>query len=543
MLVDKLISFFLFEIHCRLQLLHFDEDSVGLDTFVTATLYQEVRAEKGATITPFMRQLKLQLFNLALDATCSWFRDYQNTGFTVAMDSGNIKFYPRLLRYDGDQPELVGIVGKTCYLCMANRVLFGDPAVECMDPGTRASDALTANKLRALRHAALYASKKKLCADLGMRHPNVSFRMLSCQHAPFIDAHVGGIPKLIRADELHIVELGLLKKMFEDVQELLPPEALKTVNNTFAALTTPPKSTRLHVAHFVNGPYAIDTPSADEFTSFAVQLPEVIVTVRAQLGEALSSTRNSEAEQLPTVVRQLLKLVLWCRELTIYLRTKVLLSDECVHHIKVLICKIRTHSPMVFGTVREKWNFPKSHTLSAFVRQIRENGIGRCHRGEAAHRYMKERVKYVNRRDDYAAHMLAKNMEMESRNMRAVPRAPKAAQTYVKYEKGFPMSVTEARLQCIVQRTALSSLARTKAVELHHIWQDANIYFVDVVKTQSTIPPLRAGGYDVRGKLQSIDHCTLILYVAPCCFAKRNGSYHEVSRIFILHRAYPRSIT
>src|SRR5690554_2718722 len=184
-------------------------------------MFQEVRAVSGCVLSPLQRQLKLQLFNLALDATFAWLNAYQTDGLTVTLDCGRVKFYPRLLRYDGDQLKLVSIVGKTCYLCMCSKGAFADPRVECMDNDSPNTRRLTTANLRVLRHEAKYGGRKSLCASLGLRNPNVCYRLLLAVHTPFVDMRVGGIPRMIRADELHVVELGLLKKFHEDCQKMV----------------------------------------------------------------------------------------------------------------------------------------------------------------------------------------------------------------------------------------------------------------------------------------------------------------------------------
>src|SRR3546814_1471468 len=54
---------------------------------------------------------------------------------------------------------------------------------------------------------------------------------------------VGGTADLVRADELHIVKLGLLKKIYEDTAELLQvsfgKEMINVLSRAFAAIEVP----------------------------------------------------------------------------------------------------------------------------------------------------------------------------------------------------------------------------------------------------------------------------------------------------------------
>src|SRR3546814_16047964 len=111
-----------------------------------------------------------------MDATMTYMRE----GFHVTFSGENQrvrKLYPRLLRVDGDQPELVTLVGKTCYLCWSRADAFGDTSVECstkpgeverMEDYFRA-DPLTASTLNALRIAALHHRKAAAGAAQGFR--------------------------------------------------------------------------------------------------------------------------------------------------------------------------------------------------------------------------------------------------------------------------------------------------------------------------------------------------------------------------------------
>ena len=93
----------------------------GLDLMVTTTLYCEPQLRSAAALSAFQKDVKLQILNLAIDATFAWLHHAMKVGVEVQLNEGpSIRLYPRILAYDGDQPELVSIIGKTCYLCWAH---------------------------------------------------------------------------------------------------------------------------------------------------------------------------------------------------------------------------------------------------------------------------------------------------------------------------------------------------------------------------------------------------------------------------------------
>src|SRR5690606_37548978 len=106
------------------------------------------------------------------------------------------KLYPRVIAYDADQPELVALIGKTCYLCTAQAASFGDTNLVC----SRDHPPLTVRTLKRLRDRALHRGEKTAIAARGMRNPRVNYRAWSEAHAPLIDPRVGGIARLVRAD-------------------------------------------------------------------------------------------------------------------------------------------------------------------------------------------------------------------------------------------------------------------------------------------------------------------------------------------------------
>src|SRR3546814_16366245 len=120
-----------------------------------------------------------------MDATMTWFHWYMKNGLYVQFENPQAtrKLYPRLLRIDGDQPELVTLVGKTCYLCWSRADAFGDNSVECstkpgeverMEDYFRA-DPLTATTLNALRNDLLHHRQPAPVDEPGCRPHSLNF--------------------------------------------------------------------------------------------------------------------------------------------------------------------------------------------------------------------------------------------------------------------------------------------------------------------------------------------------------------------------------
>lgn len=465
-------------------ILNFADHALGMDALVTVTLYQELKGLKAGTATKQQRIEKLQLFNTALDATLAWLGPYSHSGFTVTLDSATVKFYPRVMRYDADQPELVSVISKTCYMCMSARKSFGDATVEC---GIQ-DRPLTASHLRGMREAALSRGKKKLAASLGMRNPEVNYRALSRIHTPLLEMRVGGIARVVRADSLHILELGLLKKFFEDSIELLShtygPEAVARLNEKFTHIEPPPG--RPQMRRWRVGPYREETLDGKDYVTFIWMLPEALVMVRGDI------SMNKEQEQL---FGRLLHLSVKCRELTTKLHFQTIFNRADVQHIQDLVREIRAASPAIF--LRERWNFPKSHTLTSLPRYLFDNGIGRCHLGEASHRYLKERIRYLHRRGDYAAELLQVAVDKSYQQLSQPAHVPdserESIKAYVRYQGGAPTPVTVASLDAVVTAAALSSRARTSTLALSGDWSHSGIYLVDSIKLSPQLPLIRAG--------------------------------------------------
>src|SRR3546814_4281626 len=72
-----------------------------------------------------------------------------------------------------------------------------------------------------MRTCALLERRKADICAMGMRQPEVNFRLWSMRHHPFVDAAIGGIAALVRCDDLHITMLGTAKKLYEDLKLLL----------------------------------------------------------------------------------------------------------------------------------------------------------------------------------------------------------------------------------------------------------------------------------------------------------------------------------
>lgn len=234
------------------------------------------------------------------------------------------------------------------------------------------------------------------------------------------------------------------------------------------------------------GPNREETLDGEDHVTFIWMLPEALVVV---LGDI---SMNRESEQL---FGRPLHLSVKCRKLTTKLHFQTSFNRADVQRIQDLVREIRTASPVIF--LRERWNFPKSHTLTSLPRYLFDNGIGRCHRGEASHRCLKERIRYLHRRADYAAELLeiavAKSYQQLSQPARIPDSEGDSFKAYVRYQGGVPRPVTVARLDAVVRAAALSSRARTSTLVLSEAWSHSGIYLVDSIKLSPQLPLIRAG--------------------------------------------------
>src|SRR3546814_4821777 len=180
--------------YCRMELAHFDSSvRRELHLWITASFFQEPRlrklcaddGKKRSSLSQTERAIKLQCLNVALDAAITWMDHASLHGVCLQLDDNRppIKLYPRLIAYDGDQPEIVSIVSKTCYMCTSARANFAQDSAECC-----ASKKLTVKLLRRMRNCALLERRKADICAMGMRQPEVNFRLWSMRHHPFVDA-------------------------------------------------------------------------------------------------------------------------------------------------------------------------------------------------------------------------------------------------------------------------------------------------------------------------------------------------------------------
>lgn len=360
-----------------MELAHFDTSVVNsLDLSVTAASYIECKmrktgdnwSDKRESLSPFQRALKIQLLNYAAEAAISWLQGRATDGVTITLPDGRtLLVFPRLIAYDADQPELVSLVGKTCYMCWASKKDFSH---ECsVEPAT---PPLTAVMLRRLQ---LYANQglKTKVAERGFRNPCASYRMWSPANSPFIDSSVGGFPRFVRADDLHITVLGTVKKFYEDTKALLTFIYGTGGHLKFEAALTqivvPPIDTSLRLHKFKHGVWAVESPGGDDYTSFMLQAPEAIVRLTQATLEQESDNR----------LQRLLHAAVLARHVMVTLRVKRIFTRTDIQDLRRLTGELREALQGAFHYVRKSWQFPKFHTMTAFASQV--NNDSQCFGG------------------------------------------------------------------------------------------------------------------------------------------------------------------
>jgi hypothetical protein len=468
-----------------LEPMHFQRKS--LDRFVTATMYEEPRLCKGTVLNGKQKAVKLQVFNLALDATFAWFHEAMHHGTLLSIRGETRRLYPRILVYDGDQPELVAVIGKTCYLCSAHAEAFDDVDGVC----GKDYRPLTVDTLKQMRQRALHGGEKTAVAAAGMRHPAVNYRAWSAAHAPLIDPQVGGIARLVRADDLHVNVLGTVKKIFEDLSELLGREGVAVLNAGFCEVRIPPLNTgAVQLQRFSAGPWSLSNVRGNDLINFIWQCPEVLLRQRLlemDLGHSHDTLSN------------ILQTVALAREVLIVTHAKHHIRGTDVAELHVLIVRLRKLLKTTFMGVRDRWKFPKFHTMSAFITQIADRGVGSTYRGEATHRYLKQDARHTPRRQGNTEALLMKVLSREARRRADAEQLhgqldSSVAAVRCVHAGGVCRALTEQSLRdCLLQYIAPQhrSIAPTRAVELYPLF-DSDCVFVDACSSPSG-PVIRPG--------------------------------------------------
>lgn len=481
-----------------MELAHFDQSiRKELGLMVTAAHFQEVQLRKSVTrkihggadtgsrsaLTPRQRAIKLQILNLAVDAAVAWMRDAAQQGVLLRLADGaqTVKLYPRLVAYDGDQPELVSLVGRTCYMCRCVRGEFGDVAIECCGSNT----AVDVTLLRRMRTAALHNRQKTEMATLGMRNPEVNYRLWSRAHHPFVDSRQGGIAAVVRVDDLHVTVLGTVKKLFEDLQLLLRNEfggdhVIKLLESTFAEMARNlPEVAGIAKIHAL---FSKDSPDADFYRSMIFQMPQALITCGEQIVE------KGRRQTTETLLHKVYYAVHLTREVVVELRFRRSYNDGEVEALRALTEELRRALQNAFSTVRGNWGFPKYHTMSAFAHTVRERGIGRCYRGEAGHRRKKELLKFTTRRGgnlDFLRRVL-EDEEQRCWSVQQTQSQATAAACRVRHRHGVSVAVTRQNFLQLCVRTAIVPGPCLQAHLLYdrHDWAAQGMHFVDEARTE-----------------------------------------------------------
>ena len=140
--------------------------------------------------------------------------------------------------------------------------------------------------------------------------------------------------------------------------------------------------------------------------SFIWQLPEVLLRERLQL---------LELGHLHRELAKIFHVVVLAREVLVVTHCQRCFGAEQARQLRTLFSQLRSGLMTAFEPVRDRWNFPKFHTMSAFVSQIPDRGIGSTYRGEAKHRYLKEHAAYTPRRQDNSLSLLRQILKHEAR--------------------------------------------------------------------------------------------------------------------------------
>jgi hypothetical protein len=342
-----------------LELGHFDSRARNtLDLAVTATLYTE---PSEAT-----RSSKIRIVNFAADLTMAWFHCRAVSGVRCRVAGRDVLLYPRLLVYDADQPEAVSLIGKTCYACLAKRSEFGETDLSCsVEPNT----PLNTRMLRTFQLLATQGAKGQV-ASHGMRNPCEPYRLWSPTHHPFIDQRVGGIPRYVRVDDLHVTLLGTAKKFVQDLQELLKllygggrDAVLRIFEEALDEIVLPRSVDKLvHYSRFVKPLWLTESLGGDELSSFTIQAPEAIVRFFQHQHHASCDARKAMARVLEAAVV--------ARHVMLMLRVKRKFYPADIDELGAKTMQLRVLLQAAFRPVRSRWHFPKNHTMTAFAVQV-----------------------------------------------------------------------------------------------------------------------------------------------------------------------------
>ena len=474
-----------------MELAHFCESEVhGLDLMVTTTLFQEPKIRSGIVLNGRQKAVKLQVLNLAVDASFAWLHNAMRNGVQVYLDDSDtpLRLYPRIIAYDGDQPELVSLIGKTCYMCWSHSEQFDNPNTCCSEDYA----PLTAQLIRNLRELALNRGRKTDVQTIGMRHPEVNFRCWSTAHAPLIESRIGGIPRLVRADDLHINVLGTVKKIYDDLFEYLDKDGIAIVENGFAAVKLSAAScATLQLQSLGSGVWNVPNVGGNILRSFIWQLPEVLLRERLQLLELGHPHRE---------LAKIFQAVVLAREVLVVTHCQRRFGADQARQLRTLISQLRSGLMTAFKSVRDQWNFPKFHTMSAFVSQIQDRGIGSTYRGEAKHRYLKEHAAYTPRRQDNALSLLRQILKHEARargkNAKQPSKSAKLQSPVCLCSGSVARALTE---HCVLEYVQLYCNLRDGQTDLTALATDLyNLLAVDDDSTQTLVDACNLGDSMVR---------------------------------------------
>ena len=140
------------------------------------------------------------------------------------------------------------------------------------------------------------------------------------------------------------------------------------------------------------------------------------------------------------------------REVLVVLHGQRRFDAVQVQEFRSLIIQLRKRLQEAFHSVRNEWAFPKFHTVSAFVTQIPDRGVGSTYRGEAKHRYLKLHASFSSRRHEDTIGILRKLLAAEAtgRSLSAPAQTPRSCRWH--HRGGVARALTEqAVLEYLVE--------------------------------------------------------------------------------------------
>lgn len=353
----------------------------------------------------------------------------------------------------------MALIGKTCYLCTAQAASFGDTNLVC----SRDHPPLTVRILKRLRDRALHRGEKTAIAARGMRNPRVNYRAWSEAHAPLIDPRVGGIARLVRADDLHVNILGTVKKIYEDMSLLLGPKGVAALNDSFCRVQLPTtNATLLPLQRFAGGPWNLPNVRGNDLINFIWQCPEALLRCRLHLMDL----GHSDA-----MLNDVLQAIVLAREVLIVTHTPQRIGEAETTEIGSLILRLRQSLKKAFSPVRTRWKFPKFHTMSALSVQLPDRGVGDTARGEAKHKYLKEVARHTARRQNNVAPLLRMVLCREAQQRSQEPSIERATRRYRCVHTGsVARALTEQSLAKLLGRYGAFQHAGPVTIQAHELY-------------------------------------------------------------------------